>query len=240
VRVVATFKISWRWIALQLIGVALATYIFASVDAAINAYEPRLADPSKVYGGPYGLALVRLIISLFLFFILIAPAIRFLHPPYGNVLGTALWITYVLGPIVAGQNYYPLYAASALAVAAWLAARARMVTYTLTDSALLIKDGWKRRTVLLSKVVGVRMNRSLAGRILGYGTVVPEVAYNAFGATWVHSPRDPTYSEALYQVPNPALAWSLLSQVAHHRDFSSTIERVLGGRQEDSLGSLYA
>jgi uncharacterized membrane protein YdbT with pleckstrin-like domain len=84
----------------------------------------------------------------------------------GGVLTTARWPLSVAGAVVVG-------------VSAFLALRAvrkweRTKVVVTTDKVVLLKGTWRRhaQAVRLAAVEAVELEQTLAGRLLGYGTVV--------------------------------------------------------------------
>jgi uncharacterized membrane protein YdbT with pleckstrin-like domain len=84
----------------------------------------------------------------------------------GGVLTTARWPLSVAGAVVVGVSAF-------LALrAVWKWERTKVVV--TTDKVVLLKGTWRRhaQAVRLAAVEAVELEQTLAGRLLGYGTVV--------------------------------------------------------------------
>jgi uncharacterized membrane protein YdbT with pleckstrin-like domain len=107
----------------------------------------------------------------------------------GGVLTTARWPLSVAGAVVVGVSAF-------LALrAVWKWERTKVVV--TTDKVVLLKGTWRRhaQAVRLAAVEAVELEQTLAGRLLGYGTVVVGPL-------------------ALDHVPNPKSVYRLVERLA--------------------------
>lgn len=230
----AEFKVSAKWVMLQLIGIAFFTIVTLVTVMFIDTYIPPDVN-AKIYipsgSNNYWSRLMVMFLIRFIALLLV----MLVHFPIAFKLYHGLWplyyfywINFVVGPAVLGPTYSALYIAASAVTAFLFTARMRAVTYVVTGKTLTIRDGWvvrEMQTRVYSKLDKVSMKQSFMGRLFGYGTIT-------LPGTLIPEPTN-----SLFQVDRPEEVWKAISHLMVYRDFSETMERV-GSRLEEKLNSI--
>lgn len=237
-------SVSKAWVVLQVAGAVLQIAVATVVSRLLDVYIPPAVSAYR-----YGIMhyfLVRGVMGVLVLILPLLPVVLLMHPAFGYLTWT-LGGVYVLGPLWLGADYWVLFGLCLVAVPIWLA-RVGAVRYVLTDRGLVIVDNWvgrERKVRIFSKFSDVVLHQSLAGKILGYGSVIPIVeGSNAYlakvvvgtGVRGLTPAPWPDFDNSLFNVPNPERVWRAVARLVKYRDLYEIFEHfedeILEGRSE--------